>query len=195
MSETNQLETFDNKVGIWTCKGGKTTFIPSLESKKPEEQFIFGKINSVADTSSSINLPDIKQLIDESIKNYFIKQEQYLEQPRKELYDLTLKLNTLGYTNVFDKVSYYLQIHGNNLKSIQNLKKEMTETIKDKENMTQEYKHLLYELKSKYNIDYTDNPLKNITKDFYYEKNAVQILKQKLEENKKTYTYTPFFCQ
>ena len=38
---------------------------------------------------------------------------------------------------------------------IQNLKKEMTETIKDKENMTQEYKHLLYELKNCSYIFYT----------------------------------------
>ena len=187
MSKTEQLEKFGDKVGHFVCKDGKTTFIP-------EEPFIFGKKQSNVNTTN-IKIDEIKQIVDSSIEHYFNKQEQALEQPRKELYELSLQLNTLGYTDVFKKVSYYLQIRGNNLKSIQNLKKEMTDAIKDKENMIQEYKQLSYELKSKYNIDYTDNPLKNVAKDFYYEKNAIQILRQKLEENKTSYFHSPFFGQ
>jgi hypothetical protein len=214
MSKTEQLEKFGDKVGHFVCKDGKTTFIPITETKKPEEPFIFGKIQSSNIDTTNVRIEEIKQIVDSSIKkyfnkqeqeleqiidtsieHYFIKQEQELEQPRKELYELSLQLNTLGYNDVFKKVSYYLQIRGNNIKSIQNLKKEMTDAIKDKENMIQEYKQLSYELKSKYNIDYVDNPLKNIAKDFYYEKNAIQILKQKLEENKTSYFHSPFFGQ
>jgi len=184
-----------NKEGSYVCKDGRTTYVEhsSTSSLLPS---LLPSAKSTFTIEDEIHNEKVKDLMDKCIKKYFKEEEERLEQPRKELYELTLKLNTLGYTNVFDKVSYYLQIHGNNIKSIENLKKEIKDTIQDKENMIKEYEQLMSELKIKYNINYNDNPLKELTKDFFYEKNAVVILKEKIKENKKIYTsQIPFFGQ
>ena len=182
---STQSELFGGKKGRFVCKGGRSTFIEDDEESKNS--------TSTTTTESNTNIKPsftekIKELMNESIKNYFKEQEESLEQPRKELYELSLKLNGLGYANVFDKVSYYLQVHGNNKKSIEFLKKEIKDVIQDKENMMKEYEQLVFELKMKYNIDYSDNPLKDLTKDFFYEKNAILILKERLKESKKVNT-------
>ena len=191
---STQSELFGGKKGRFVCKNGQSTFIEDKDSKNDSNNSTIEHIISSVKSTFTNDDENIKQLIEESIKKHFKEEEERLEKPRKELYELTLKLNTLGYTNVFDKVSYYLQIHGNNSKSIENLKKEIKDTIKDKENMMKEYEQLNYELKIKYNIDYNDNPLKELTKDFFYEKNAIFILKEKLKENRKVcMSEKPFF--